>query len=362
MSKVMEPGKIDTLIIGQGISGTFLSWYLLQKGERVLVIDKPDPFTPSRIAAGVINPVTGRRHVTVWLADELIPFALKAYRELGETLKIPAISQKSIIDFFPSPQMRLSFLQRIEEGAPNLHAYAEQNQFNPYFNYELGCGEIRPAYCADMEKILRQWRKQLRRKGSLLEEEFDLKEMKHQPDLIRYRNWEAGRIIFCDGLGSSRNPYFQSLPFAPNKGEILLLKIEGLSENFIYKRGMMLVPLTDPNLFWLGSDYQWEFDHPGPTDAFRKKAEWMLREWLKLPFLVVAHFASVRPATLERRPFVGMHPHYLNIGILNGMGTKGCSLAPFFANQLANHLVDQTPILPEASVARYSKMLLRLSK
>ncbi|HBB58234.1 MAG TPA: FAD-dependent oxidoreductase, partial [Chitinophagaceae bacterium] len=41
------------------------------------------------------------------------------------------------------------------------------------------------------------------------------------------------------------------------------------------------------------------------------------------------------------------HP---NIGLLGGMGTKGCSLAPYFAQQLVQHLLHQQPIHPEASL------------
>jgi len=65
----------------------------------------------------------------------------------------------------------------------------------------------------------------------------------------------------------------------------------------------------------------------------------------------------LRPATLERRPFVGLHPLYPNVGILNGMGTKGCSLAPFFAKQLTGLLVSNTAIEPDADIKRFSRIL-----
>jgi hypothetical protein len=39
------------------------------------------------------------------------------------------------------------------------------------------------------------------------------------------------------------------------------------------------------------------------------------------------------------------------------MGTKGTSLAPFFANQLAQHLVYNFPISPEANVHRFTRIL-----
>ena len=69
--------------------------------------------------------------------------------------------------------------------------------------------------------------------------------------------------------------------------------------------------------------------------------------------------AGIRPATLERRPFVGFHPLHKNIGILNGMGTKGCSLAPYFAFQMKENLINNKPIMPEADVQRFKKVLTR---
>src|SRR5690606_35764625 len=105
--------QTDFLIIGQGISGTFLSYYLKKEGKRVIVMDDYDPRSPSRLAAGIINPVTGRRLVTVWMVETIHPFAWKAYQEIGQELGITAISQKSIIDFFPNPFMRESFLQKM---------------------------------------------------------------------------------------------------------------------------------------------------------------------------------------------------------------------------------------------------------
>ena len=78
-----------------------------------------------------------------------------------------------------------------------------------------------------------------------------------------------------------------------------------------------------------------------------------------MPFKIIDHLASVRPATLERKPFVGIHPLQDKIGILNGMGTKGCSLAPFFARQLVNHLLNNEPIMADANVQRFKKTLSR---
>jgi glycine/D-amino acid oxidase-like deaminating enzyme len=347
----------DYLIIGQGISGTFLSYYLMSEGKSVLVIDDNKQNSPSRIAAGVINPVSGRRMATVWMADEVLPFAWTAYQDMGNKLGIKAISQKNIIDFFPNPFMRENFLKRLDEKNEYIRLFNENLPFDPIFNYEFGCGEINPVYTAHLETLLPAWRVELAKGGALLEETFDLQYMNTNSDSVRYKEIVARKIIFCDGPAGISNRYFAKLPFAPNKGEALIARIPGLPADRIYKKGMMIVPLATNDLFWIGSAYTWDFDNADPTPAFRSETEALLKQWLKVPFTIIEHRSGLRPATLERRPFVGLHPHYPSIAILNGLGTKGCSLAPFFANQLTRHLLRGDPITPEADVCRFQKIL-----
>jgi glycine/D-amino acid oxidase-like deaminating enzyme len=353
--------QVDYLIIGQGISGTFLSYYLQKEGSSFLIIDDNDGNTPSKIAAGIINPVTGRRMVTVWMAEEIIPFAHQAYEQIGNELNIKAISQKNIIDFFPNPFMRENFLKRLNEGNEYIQPVTHEGQYADLFNYEFGCGEIKPVYTAHTETLLPAWRRQLATRQTLLEESFDIHQLKITPDKIHYKHIEAGKIIFCDGAGSFDSPYFKQLPFAPNKGEALLVEIPGLPDSNIYKKTVLLAPLagSTDDLFWAGSNYIWDFDNSEPTAAFREATERSLREWLKIPFKVLEHRSGIRPATLERRPFAGIHPHLPNIGILNGLGTKGCSLAPFFAKQLTDHLLYDIPINADADVKRFARILAR---
>lgn len=350
--------QFQYLIIGQGISGTWLSYYLERSDRSFLVIDNNDSSAPSRLAAGIINPVTGRRHVTAWMIEELLPFAWEAYTEFGKQLGIKAISQKDIIDFFPNAQMRESFQKRVKENAAYV-SLDESVNYNALFNYELGYGQVKPAYTAHLDNIIPDWRKVLTEKGKLLNEQFDLSQLIVTAEGVRYQDITAEKIIFCDGAVSGSNPYFNALPFAPNKGEALTLEIPDLTADRIYKKGMMLVPLATAGHWWIGSSYQWDFETLDPTPAFRKKTALLLKEWLKVPYTVTGHIASNRPATLERRPFVGLHPLYPQIGILNGMGTKGCSLAPYFAKQLTDQLLHNTPIIAEADVKRFTKILSR---
>ncbi|MET0636459.1 MAG: FAD-binding oxidoreductase [Chitinophagaceae bacterium] len=349
----------DYLIIGQGISGTFLSYYLQKLEKTVLVIDEFRKDSPSNITAGVMNPVTGRRLVTVWMAEQIFPFAWDAYTAIGNELDIPVITHKNVIDFFPNPFMREGFLDKIKTGDQYVHAFPEQNHFNPYLNYEFGCGEIRPAYTAHLEVLLPAWRNRLNNLGALREGIFERSDLQFTGDGISYRDITASKIIFCDGPAGFENPVFSKLPYAPNKGEALVVEIPDLPPHHIYKKSMMLVPMVEPGQYWIGSSYQWDFENADPTKEFYERTNNVLKEWLKVPYKIIDHRSGLRPATLERRPFCGIHPLHPSVGILNGMGTKGCSLAPYFANQLAEFLVNEQPIAPDADVKRFTKVLSR---
>ena len=349
---------VDYLIIGQGISGTWLSYYLQKANKSFIVIDNAQPNSASRVAAGIINPVTGRRIVKTWMIDELLSFLIPAYEELGNELNIKAIEKKSLIDFHPTPQMKIAFDERVKENADLLFHPDDQWQYQNIFNYDLGFGEVDPCYVVNLKEILPAWRKKLLSNSQLLEEDFEITELKQADAGINYKNIKAEKIFFCDGIHSSQNPFFKNLPFALNKGEAILIEAPGIPSTHIFKKGMMLTSIQK-DLFWLGSNYLWEFPDDQPTEQFRKQTELLLRSWLNVPFKIVDHKASVRPANIERRPFVGFHPTYKNVGILNGMGTKGCSLAPFFAKQLTDHLNSGNEILAEADIKRFTKILTR---
>ncbi|HEU4471325.1 MAG TPA: FAD-dependent oxidoreductase [Flavisolibacter sp.] len=351
--------QVDYLIVGQGLCGTLLSWFLHREGKSFMIIDEEGEQISSKVAAGVINPVTGRRYMYSWMIDEIMPFANRVYQEMGAYLDTRLITERSIIDFFPTPQSRNTFIERLSENDSCLHAFPDQNHFNQYFNYDFGCGEIRPAYSVHVSLLLASWRKKLHEIHSIGADRFEADALELLGEGIRYKGITAGKIIFCEGSAAIANPWFSLLPFAPNKGEALIIESEGLTNEHIFKKGLTLVPMPVRNTYWVGSNYQWKFEDALPGEAFRQQAVSVLNGWLKKPYRVLFHKAAVRPATIERRPFVGIHPQQRALGILNGMGTKGTSLAPFFANQLVQHLVHGRPITPQADINRFARILNR---
>ena len=350
--------NIDYLIVGQGICGTFLSHELMKAGKSVLVIDEDRPFSSSKVASGVINPITGRRMVRTWEIEKLMPYAVEAYTALGEELNVSLIRQSNILDFHSTPQMVLAFAERQPIEQEYLSIPEDADKWKHYFNYDFSIGQINPCWLIDLNTLLTKWREQLKEKNALLEQVFHLEDCIVSQDHITYQNITAQKIIFCDGVSGFDNPYFHLLPYARNKGQALIVCITGLPQTHIFKQGYVMVPWKE-DLFWVGSTYEWDFTDPYPSAGFLNKAEAHLKYWLKLPFETVDHLASERPANMERRPFVGLHPVTASVGLFNGMGTKGCSLAPYFSREFANYLVHGTPINPQADVKRFTKILSR---
>ena len=349
----MHQNHYDIIIIGQGISGTVLSSALMEQHQKVLVIDDGNKKAASKIASGVINPVTGRRIVKTWQIDDVMPAAVRIYQALENKLDTKIIQQCNIVNFHASEQMQKAFEDRIAEDPTYLSTQPLPNTIAAAFEAPFGHTVIDPCWLVHLENILTAWRRYLIEKNALLEDVFEFKKLDVTADKIVYKNYTAQQIIFCEGAKGQENPYFNQLPFAPNKGEALLVKINDLDNSYIYKKTVSIVPWKDA-IFWVGSNYEWDNYNDNPSPSFKEKTMAALNEWLKVPYEVIDHIAAIRPANIQRRPFVGMHPVYKNIGIFNGMGTKGCSLAPYFAEQFTSHILQQTTLDNEASIDRFN--------
>ena len=148
--------KFDYIIIGQGICGTFLSWNLLKAGKKILVIDESQKFSSTKVASGIINPVTGRRVVTTWMIEELLSFALKAYTEIGSDIGEAIIEQKNTIAFPPSVQMFQTYEKRANEENSFIQSFENnEEEFHKYFDFTFHTYTIDPTYLIYLHPLLK---------------------------------------------------------------------------------------------------------------------------------------------------------------------------------------------------------------
>ena len=92
----------NNLIIGQGLAGSLLAWHLLQADQSVMVIDNDNPCAASRVAAGLINPVTGKRLVKASGVESHLATARACYAEFGKQFGQVYLHEKPMLRLFDS--------------------------------------------------------------------------------------------------------------------------------------------------------------------------------------------------------------------------------------------------------------------
>ena len=133
------------------------------------------------------------------------------------------------------------------------------------------------------------------------------------------------------------------MPFRSAKGEVLDIAIDGFGDNRVINSGGWVLPLADGR-FRAGSTYSWHDLDTVVTKAGRQRIVKNLRRLLVPPFAVLDQRAAVRPVINASKVLMGLHPTAERVGFFNGLGSKGVLNGPYFAQQLAAHLVEGAPI------------------
>ena len=78
-----------------------------------------------------------------------------------------------------------------------------------------------------------------------------------------------------------------------------------------------------------------------------------VRKLVRSNIEILGQSAGIRPATRDRRPFIGIHPVYKTIAIFNGFGSKGVSLIPYLSGIFTDHLLSGHNLEPDINIIRY---------
>ncbi|MGD9489491.1 MAG: NAD(P)/FAD-dependent oxidoreductase [Calditrichaceae bacterium] len=346
--------KHNYIIVGQGLAGSLLAYSLRQAGKSVLIVDSFKPNSSSRVAAGLINPVTGRRMVKTWQSDTLLPFAEKTYLELEGYFKKPFFFKMNIARLFTHAEQKNDWEIKQTSAEYKNYVCSGPDPLNyKHIRAPLGFSEIRGSARVDVKMLLFLFTNDFIEKEQLLSEKFDYQDIKVTPEMIFWKKFSASKLIFCEGTGISNNPYFNRLPLSGTKGELLTVKIPALKSGRIIKHGIFIIPLGN-QLFRVGATYNHEDKCESVTLQAREELIRKLKLILKTPFSIIDQQAGFRPVVIDRRPVIGLHPLFPSLGIFNGLGTKGVSLTPYFAANFTNNLIHGTPIHPEADINRFS--------
>ena len=348
--------NINYLIIGQGLAGSALAWELIQRGKSVMVYDEPKENRASAVAAGLFNPITGRVMTKTWKADELFPFLERFYSTAGKTLAKFFFHSLPVYRPFISTEEMQQW--KAKSKSQEIEKFVLKFYDNPSFVHQVinpyGGIEIAQSGYLNAGLWISSVRDFLKGHGFYAEEKFR-EDVLLVGNIIRYKEYTADKIIFCNGSAALQSKWFGWLPLKLLKGETLDVKVETKLKR-IFNRGVYLVPAAGENMYKVGSTYQHAPFLEGPTPEAQEALKTKLAELITLPFEIIHQDWGIRPTSSDRRPILGPHPANKNVIIFNGLGTKGVSLSPYFAHQLADWLEGKGDLSTEVNIYRFKAL------
>ena len=342
----------DAIIVGQGLAGTTLAWHLHDAGQRVLIIDRDEAVTSSKIAAGLITPITGQRLTLSPRYDTYFPAAQDFYARIAERTGRRFFHERTTVRLLATPTEASAWSQRRLQKDFQAHLVAPQP--SPLIDPDIASaalgGFAMQGAQLDVAAYLDASKAVLPFAAMTLDWQRDVT---LGTDEISVKGLRTRRLISCEGYAATRNPYFQWVPFRAAKGDILTVRFHAPMPPLSLHRGVWIAPTADQDVFRVGATYDWDTLDQVPSAAARDEIERKLQECVRLPYTVLDHQAAVRPIIHESNPRVGVHPAHARLGYFNGLGSKGSLLAPWCANAFAAFLVHGTPLPVEVNVARF---------
>lgn len=348
--------KVDLLIVGQGIAGINLSFLAMNQGLSCHHIHCSTEGESTAVAAGLINPITGRRFVKSWNIENILPYAVQHYEDLGAFLNGQYLKRLNIIRTFKANADENEWLAKsadpflaqflLEKIVFDRGAFAQKLELSELM------GELKDCLRIELARVQVDYHKYLIRNNLLTNEHYDLAEQTFDGNQIIYKDIQAKQIVFAEGWRAMYNPLWESVPFAPAKGELLIIHSPELKLNTAFKNSMFITPIGSDR-YWVGATYEWQNYDPNTSDKMKTKLLKSLDATIKVPYKIEAHLTGIRPSSKDRKPIIGAHEKHKNVFLFNGMGTKGSSLSPYYARMLLANMQQNTEIDHEVSISRY---------
>lgn len=330
----MSGEKRKWTIAGQGLAGTCLAWALWERGEKNFVIVDRGAGGSSRVAAGMINPVTGKNFEPSWRIADFLPEAMALYQRIEERLGRQL--------WYPFPVLRLA---GSDKEWRKIVSKLELPEAAPWVVGEVtaptgwvGAMELRGGGRLDTQALMEGSREFFERLG------------KFQLEAVPVEKISPGEIR-CEGAAGLMTGRYGAHRCA--KGEILTVRAAGWDEGRIrIGAGGWLVP-RGGGVFKVGSTYDWDELDKLPTAKGRARVEEIVARLGGEAFEVIGHEAGVRPILRRSQPLIG--PLGDGAWMFNGLGSKGALYAPGMAARLADWLMKGREPEPELDFRDFLK-------
>jgi glycine oxidase len=302
-----------------------LAAQLEEAHQSFVIFDGNHPRAASMHAAGIIQPLSGRRYAMITDYQNLISECKNVYGRFSKNLGRPYLMSKDIILRLHTAKEENDFWSQAQRynvdasiSAPEIEVTPLRKTGHRLVGY--------PGYRLDIAALIKDHKEKWSLQGKLRKEIFEYDEVVIHSNRIRYKGLESKCLIFCEGVFVQQNPFFSSVPIIPNKGQYLWIETPGWQNENVYKDHILLSGHGEKQ--WLGSTYEWSFDSELPDSKGFAKLTTELNQLIHMPYQVLSHNAGLRPTTKDRRPIIRSHELYKNIWCVNGLGTKGALWAP----------------------------------
>lgn len=346
--------KVDYIIVGLGLAGLAFAEELITN-KKSFVVFEDNSQNSSLVAGGVYNPVILKRFTPVWNIKEQLEIALPFYEKLETKLQESFDEKFPTKKVFKSIEDQNNWFTAIDKY--NIGNFLDDKLDHTYYKgvfADFGFGNVKQTGRVDTNKLVSCYRNYLEESERVISEKFDHNLVKISSTEITYKNITTQKIVFSEGYGVKKNPFFNHLPLEGAKGETINIKAPELKVDFQIKSTVFVLPLGDDE-YKVGATFNWIDKTQTPTEKGKEELKEKLSKVIDVPYTITEHTAGVRPTVKDRRPLLGHHPEYKNLFILNGLGTRGVLIAPAMAKELYNHIEKNENLDREVNISRYNK-------
>jgi len=344
--------NIDYIIVGLGLAGiSFIEE--LEKHNKTYLVYEDNSQNSSKVAGGMYNPIVLKRFTPVWNGEQQLKVALPFYKKLEKKFSTSYIQKMPVYRVFKSIEEQNNWFAACDK--PVLKEYMIpkiiQNT-NKGILAPFGFGKLQGTGKVDTNKLLEDYRLYLNKQEKIIQNTFQYKDLTIKDDFVQYKDITATKIVFCEGFGIKKNPFFNYLPLNEAKGELLIINAPDLKIDFLLKSAISIMPLGNDN-YKVGATFNWKDKTPKPTKEGRKELVEKLDTVINTSYKISNQVAGIRPTVKDRRPLVGKHPKHKQLAILNGLGTRGVMIAPKMARELYGHIENNQSLDREITIKRF---------
>lgn len=341
----MHKGSITHItVVGLGITGAIVALRAYQRGYNVQIYDTERGATASRAAAGLLNPIAGKRFVKAWLADITFPVAWEFYAQAEEMLNTTFAQKIPIVRYFENSEQHADAERRF-------HAYPplQVELLRATEEFPLGGIKVLDGGRVDVHTFLNAVTNFFSGKDCLRSERLPQNYTPAQHEVV----------IWCEGKAVVQNPLWQHFPFTATKGETIELEHASLQQNQIRKDETALVPIGAGRAF-LGAQYQRDYSHELPTKEALAVLQADLQQYTNATITqeaIVCQRAGVRIAGYDMMPVLGEHPSRSRHYICNGLTSKALSLMPYLSSCLLDAIEGKAELAHQIRLSRLAERL-----